>query len=415
LEAAGEWTLVQLLPWANNYYIAKGDFAKINFKSIWQNLNPAHLEWDDNQFVINQFSHPYHGSLYFNSFRSNGYNFWESSIATLAGSLTWETMGETFSPSSNDLINTTFGGIAIGEATNRLSKIILRKKVVKPKAFINESLAFMINPMQGLNRVIDGDFGKPYKSINPDNTRLGFLADAGQRFITQRGKFAGNKPITEFFGRVQLQYGDPFTDLKEPFSNFSMAGEIGNSDTAVVNTIKIEGFIFGKKVKKNKTAEHVIDITLNYDFYQNSAFIYSTQHLLTNLHSRFNFSKIFQLTTTAGAGIMLLAAVPNTQKVAGVRRNYDYCSGVAFKANAEINLVNKLFYTFNSNVGIGKTISGNNLSHLFYNLESELRLILYKGIAISASRSDFILMVIMSTLQKYRIGICLTILASGIN
>jgi len=110
--AASKWALAQAIPWSINRYIRKADFAKISISSIHHNLKTNNWEWDDNKFLNNQFSHPYQGSLYFNSFRSNGFNFWESVPAVLMGSLFWEAICETHVPAPNDIINTTLGGIA---------------------------------------------------------------------------------------------------------------------------------------------------------------------------------------------------------------------------------------------------------------------------------------------------------------
>ena len=42
------------------------------------------------------------------------------------------------------------------------------------------------------------------------------------------------KAAPEAFGRIQLQYGDPYVHFKEPFSNFSLVTEFGSSDTSVL-------------------------------------------------------------------------------------------------------------------------------------------------------------------------------------
>lgn len=42
--------------------------------------------WDNDAMGTNMFMHPYHGSLYFNSARSNGYNFWQSGFFAFGGS-----------------------------------------------------------------------------------------------------------------------------------------------------------------------------------------------------------------------------------------------------------------------------------------------------------------------------------------
>lgn len=60
--------------WAFDRYIRKADFAYINGRTIKDNLKHGFV-WDNDAMGTNMFMHPYHGSLYFNSARSNGYNF----------------------------------------------------------------------------------------------------------------------------------------------------------------------------------------------------------------------------------------------------------------------------------------------------------------------------------------------------
>lgn len=59
---------------------------------------------------------------------ANGYNVWQSSIATAVGSYVWETGGETQAPSINDFVNTTFGGILLGEMMHRVSRNIIGRE-----------------------------------------------------------------------------------------------------------------------------------------------------------------------------------------------------------------------------------------------------------------------------------------------
>src|SRR5262245_19956655 len=112
-----------VVPWAFNY-ISGAEFAKVSPESWWDNITGPWV-WDDNSFANNQFAHPYHGSLYYNAFRSNGYNFWQSAIASWVGSYLWECCGETHPPAPNDLINTAMGGISLGEMLYRTSSRIL--------------------------------------------------------------------------------------------------------------------------------------------------------------------------------------------------------------------------------------------------------------------------------------------------
>jgi hypothetical protein len=92
--------------------------ARITPKTWWANMEQGWV-WDLDDFVVNQIGHPYQGSNDFTAGRANGLSFWESAGVTAFGSGTWEFYGETNHASMNDLINTTLGGMAIGEMLHR--------------------------------------------------------------------------------------------------------------------------------------------------------------------------------------------------------------------------------------------------------------------------------------------------------
>ena len=88
VEVVGLNTLI----WFYDRYIREGGTNpgfRIGFNSWSENLANG-FEWDDNNFTTNHFAHPYHGSLYFNAERSNGYDFWESIPWTFGGSFLWD-------------------------------------------------------------------------------------------------------------------------------------------------------------------------------------------------------------------------------------------------------------------------------------------------------------------------------------
>ena len=66
--------------------------AKIGFNSCRSNIEKD-WEYDSDAFLTNYFAHPYHGNLYYNAGRTNGYDFWESSIWIFSESLLWEYFG----------------------------------------------------------------------------------------------------------------------------------------------------------------------------------------------------------------------------------------------------------------------------------------------------------------------------------
>jgi hypothetical protein len=387
--AAAEWTATQMIPWASNRYIRKAPFAKISLKSIQHNLNPKNMEWDDNKFFNNQFSHPYQGSLYFNSFRSNGYNFWQSIPAVVLGSYTWETVMETHVPAPNDLINTTLGGIAFGEMSHRLSKIILRKRTPKSLNIIKQPLAFAINPIAIVNNIVDHPNKVEPETGTVESNQISIIIDAGKRMITTGGKYNSDNQKNEIFGRMDLQYGDPSIDFKKPFNNFSVIIEVGNGDTATANRLQIEGCIYGKKIKTTSLEKHVFSISMNYDFFNNSSFVFGVQSFEAKLLSSIRVSKNSELKLKAGVGVIPLAALPNPYMYYGEGRNYDYGMGVSVNMGAAINIVNKIFYIVNLRGGKAITINGDPSTHSFYVVNSSLRLIIYKTLSFSANSNHY--------------------------
>src|SRR5690554_504629 len=159
LRAGSEWFLAQAFPAAFNRFITKDPYSYISFKNFIDHQRISAWDWDDNQFTTNHIDHPFHGQLYFNSFRSNGYNLPQSSIATVVGSYIWETAGETQAPSINDFVNTTFGGILLGEMMHRVSRHVIGKGRNGRNKKRNEITGFLINPVNGLNRWLDGKSG----------------------------------------------------------------------------------------------------------------------------------------------------------------------------------------------------------------------------------------------------------------
>ncbi|MBP1683373.1 MAG: hypothetical protein H6Q27_937, partial [Ignavibacteriaceae bacterium] len=86
----GEVAILEFIPWAlakwfRTWEDPADNWANVSSKTWWSNLQNG-FEYDGDNFLTNNFSHPYHGALFFNAGRTNGYDFWESSAFSLAGS-----------------------------------------------------------------------------------------------------------------------------------------------------------------------------------------------------------------------------------------------------------------------------------------------------------------------------------------
>lgn len=207
--AGAEWFLAQAVPASFNRFITKDPYSYISFQNFIDHQRLSAWDWDDNQFTTNQIDHPFHGSLYFNAFRSNGYNFYQSSLATIAGSYIWETAGETQHPSINDLVNTAFGGVILGEMTHRVSRNILARSKNGHNKTGNEIVALLVNPVNSLNRLLDGKWGRyidDYYAV--DSSDINAELDLGiRRFDAREGDFL-EKGRNSIYGRLRFMYNN---------------------------------------------------------------------------------------------------------------------------------------------------------------------------------------------------------------
>jgi hypothetical protein len=262
-------------PFLSDRYIRNVDYAQISFKSIGYNLNPAHWAWDDDDFGTNQFAHPYHGSLFYNSFRSNGYSFWESVPAAFAGSYLWETFAEVQAPSINDFINTSVGGIILGEMTHRISNKIVNNRHTGFRRQVNEVIALLINPTNGLNRILDRRWGKAMLNTKEtDSSKISAEFDLGQRKFNTGDKTA---PRYGWYGRMRFLYGTPYENYRKPFSNISIHTEFGKDDSSLINTVSVYGSLAGWELKSTEKTKSYAILSANYDHIHNEAFYYSAQ------------------------------------------------------------------------------------------------------------------------------------------
>ena len=134
--------------------LARGQVtAHITPKTWWANMEQGWV-WDLDDFAVNQIGHPYQGNNYFTAGRANGLSFYQSAGVTAFGSGTWEFFGETNHASLNDFINTTLGGIAIGEALYRTAWLVRDTRATGRGRLWREIGATVLDPVTGANRFI---------------------------------------------------------------------------------------------------------------------------------------------------------------------------------------------------------------------------------------------------------------------
>ena len=269
-QAAAEVTAINVGVQLFDRYALNSDFAQTTLNSLKRNFTDG-MVWDNDFFVTNMFAHPYHGNLYFNAARTNGLTFWESAPYALAGSAMWEFLGETEPPAINDILATSMGGMAIGEMTHRLSHTILDDRDSGWPRFWREAAAAIVNPIQGLHRIISGDAWRVrsdhYRYHNFNETPVDVSFSVGWRYLADDGAlFRGvHAPYLNFY----LLYGTSVDGERhtKPYDFFDLDATFSvGGGQKMVNNISIVGRLWSTPVidKKDMAAEFGIYQHFNY-------------------------------------------------------------------------------------------------------------------------------------------------------
>jgi hypothetical protein len=270
-QALAEVTAVNVFVQLFDRYVTSEEFAQTTLRSIRHNFTDG-MVWDNDFFITNMFMHPYHGNLYFNAARTNGLTFWESAPFSLLGSTMWEFLGETEPPAINDIIATTCGGMAIGEMTHRLSLTVLDDRERGFNRFLREAAATIVNPIQGLHRIISGDAwhvkNSNYRYHDFNETPLDVSFTVGWRYLADDGAlFRGlHAPYINF----TLTYGTSVDGDKhtQPYDFFDIeTNSAFGGGQPMVNTLNIVGRLWSTPILDKKDMAGEFGIYQHFNYY----------------------------------------------------------------------------------------------------------------------------------------------------
>ena len=270
-QALAEVTGVNVFVQLFDRYVTSEEFAQTTLRSIKRNFTDG-MVWDNDFFITNMFMHPYHGNLYFNAARTNGLTFWESAPFSLLGSAMWEFLGETEPPAINDIIATTCGGMAIGEMTHRLSLTVLDDRDRGFNRFLREAVATIINPIQGLHRIISGDAwrvkSKNYRYHNFKETPVDMSISVGWRYLADDGAlFRG---LHAPYINATLTYGTSVDGDKHtnPYDFFDIeVNSAFGGGQPMINTLNIVGRLWSTPILDKKDMAGEFGIYQHFNYY----------------------------------------------------------------------------------------------------------------------------------------------------
>jgi hypothetical protein len=313
--AAGVAT-VNLVTWGYNWYVQQWPWANVGTQSWATNLRHGFV-WDNDCFLDNQLAHPYHGSLYHSSARAAGYRFWASLPFVAAGSATWELFGENITASLNDLINTTFGGLAMGEVTYRLSSLVGSKRGVGPNGVARELGAFALSPMGRAQSLFRTDYSRDIVPPADQVSSLSFGRRSGHPFF-----------------QLAVRYGSPFdAEATRPYDAFEFRLQVSPDPGGSIREVAITGLLARKLVRETARGTMALGVFQHYDYEHHSAFELGGQSLSGALLYQRRLGERSRLQLGAHLEGVLLGAISSDYGFEW-RRDYDLGPGAGGRVTA---------------------------------------------------------------------------------
>ena len=322
--AAAEVFLLDLVSWTFDRYILDDDFADVTSSGVKENFRTG-FTYDRDLFVTNQLAHPLDGGRYFNAARTNGFNFWESGVAAFAGSFLWECCAEIEPPAINDLVNTTVGGMVMGEVDYRLASMLWNDTREDGSLPLWQRLtAIVLNPIGAINRLLYGESATgPPEQSQPSS----FHAEvaAGYRHLGD-GADEANQALLS----LRADYGDAFAgEIEKPFDSFSLGIDLNVPAEFPISRFEERGILKGWELSDSHApARHILGISLGYEYRNDEVVSFGSEVVAVGLRSRYALGHDLYAESGVGADVFPLAAIRTTDAVDPTSgRNYDYASG----------------------------------------------------------------------------------------
>jgi hypothetical protein len=255
--------------WAYNRYVADYGFARINASTMAANLKHGWV-WDEDQFSINQFGHPYQGSFYYSAARFHGHGFYASTAYTALGSLQWEYFMEAERPSYNDLLTTTLGGAMLGEVSFRVSEVFLDPRATGLERVGREVLAAAANPVNGIGRLFTGESfrvaGRLQKPPLRDSNVVRFSTGAVLPYFSsvEGSERTDQQRLPRGNTEILLIHGDPFA-ARTPYDYFLF--NLGlNFTTQPIATISARAQLHKVEIYRSTHQRGMLLLGQNFDY-----------------------------------------------------------------------------------------------------------------------------------------------------
>lgn len=305
----------------------------VSWGSVRRNLRGPWVE-DNDPFKVNQFAHPYQGSLYHGAGRASGLGYWESAGLTFAGSLWWEITGERTPPARNDQIASGIAGSFLGEPLFRMAHLMLKNRSEVPYVWRQWGAA-LVSPPVGLNRLVFGDrFASSFSDHDP--IYYGRLRLGGNHLLRDDAVAADDVKRNDAEIDFALDYGlpgQPGYTYTRPFDYFSFQAALSSANG--VENLVSRGLLWGTDYAIGTSYRGIWGLYANYDYLAPQTFRVSTTALSLGTTAQWWASRDVAVQGTALAGIGYSAASASS----GATNDRDYHYGVAPRLGLALRLI----------------------------------------------------------------------------
>lgn len=314
-------------------YGPNNDYS-VTSRSIRTNLRHSWVT-DHDPFSINQFLHPYQGSMYYGFARSAGLDFWESFGYTFAGSAFWEIFGETTFPSRNDQVASGIGGTFLGEALYRMSNLVLERD--RGPRWLNEFAAAAISPSTAFNRWA---FGERFRPIFPSHDADYYSQLSIGATATTQNDPGLSKSVHRNEGVIDfaLDYGlpgKPGYQYRRPFDYFTFQTTVASgSISGGVENIMTKGLLLGRDYHLGERYRGIWGVYGSYDYFAPQVFRVSSTALSlgTTAEALITPDIVLRGTALLGTGYAAVSTLHGSNE-------FDYHYGVAPQALVALRLI----------------------------------------------------------------------------
>ncbi len=305
----------------------------VSWSSIRRNLRGPWVE-DNDPFKVNQFGHPYQGSLYHGAGRASGLGYWEASALTFAGSAWWEITGEKTPPARNDQIASGIAGSFLGEPLFRMAHLMLKNRSDVPYVWRQWGAA-AVSPPVGLNRLLFGErFANSFSDHDP--IYYGRLRIGGNHLLRDHAVAAEDIKRNDAEIDFSLDYGlpgQPGYTYTRPFDYFSFQAVLSSANG--VENVVSRGLLWGTDYAFGSTYRGIWGLYANYDYLAPQTFRVSTTALSIGTTAQWWASQDFAVQGTALVGMGYSAASASS----GAANDRDYHYGAAPRLGLALRLI----------------------------------------------------------------------------